>query len=74
METMETMWKPWKPCGNQVFDVFDTIPLSIPDITTSLSSPIKVPPTSCATYPNVIHTHIDTYVTYTNIDCLMADI
>ena len=30
--------------SNHVFDVFDTIPA----ITPSLSSPIKVPPTSCA--------------------------
>jgi hypothetical protein len=33
-----------------VFDVFDTIPPIPPVITTSPSSPIKVPPTSCGGY------------------------
>ena len=37
--------------GTHVFDVFDTIPLTPqPGITASLSSPIKVPPTSCDNY------------------------
>ena len=37
--------------GNHVFDLFDTIALyPAPAIPTSLSSPIKVPPTSCGVY------------------------
>ena len=40
--------------GNHVFDVFDTIPLIPPPaVTTSPSSPIRVPPTSFA--PHAMH-------------------
>ena len=64
--------------GNHVLDVLDTIPL-VPAVTTSLSSPIKVLPTSCDTHTpysvcmapgNVLFAYIHCLYIWATVDSL----